>query len=449
MASIEQKMANNMNMMGAFSKATELKSRILFTLVALIIYRVGAYIPLPGVDVEQLRSFFEQNSGGVLDMFNMFTGGALGRMALFTLGIMPYITASIVINLMTVASKKMEALKKEGEQGRRVINQYTRYLTIIIACVHGYGVSTFLQSSGAVLNPGPVFQFVTVVTFVGSTMFLMWLGEQITARGIGNGISLLIFAGIVAELPKELALLFENVRSGQSSILFLLAIFALAAALIALIVYVERAQRRIPVQYPRRQVGNKMYEGQQSYLPLRINMSGVIPAIFASALLLVPTSIASFAAEGGPEWVQTMAIYLGHGKPLFIALYAVLIVFFCFFYTNVQFNPDESAENLKKGNGYVPGIRPGKNTSEFLSFVVTRLTTIGAAYMAFVCIVPELFTAKFDTRFILLGGTSLLIIVSVIIDTISQVQGHLISHQYDGLMKKANFNSKRRGGRMR
>ncbi len=446
MASAAEQLAANINF-GAFSKATELKKRIWFTLGALVVYRLGTYIPLPGIDATVLRDFFQQNSNGIMGMFDMFSGGALSRMTIFALNIMPYISASIIMQLMTAVSPSLEALKKEGETGRKKINQYTRYGTVLITAMQAYGISVGLESmstsqGAAVMDPGLFFRFTTVVTLIGGTMFLMWLGEQITARGVGNGISLIIFAGIVANLPSALAGTFELGRTGALSTLFIIFLFVMSVAVIYFIVFVERAQRRIIVQYPKRQQGNRMSQGETSHLPLKLNTAGVIPPIFASSLLLMPVTVMQLSAGTGPEWLQILNAYMGRGAPLYLIIYISLIVFFAFFYTAVVFNPTETADNLKKYGGFVPGIRPGKNTSEYLDKVLTRLTVIGAGYLALVCLLPEILISKYSVPFYF-GGTSLLIIVSVTIDTVAQVQSHLLAHQYEGLIKKSKLRGRR------
>jgi preprotein translocase subunit SecY len=446
MASAAEQLAANINF-GAFAKATELKKRIWFTLGALIIYRLGTYIPLPGIDPNILADIFRQSSGGILDMFNMFSGGALHRMTIFALNIMPYISASIIIQLMTAVSPTLEQMKKEGESGRKKLNQYTRYLTVVLATVQAYGMAVGLQgmtgSMGpAVHNPGIYFLATTVITLVGGTVFLMWLGEQITARGVGNGISLIIFAGIVAELPRALAGTLELGRTGALSTFFIIFLLLMAVGVIFFIVFMERAQRRIIVQYPKRQVGNRMFGGESSHLPLKLNTSGVIPPIFASSLLLLPLTLAGFSGGQGPEWLSLVTTYLGHGQPLYIALYVALIVFFCFFYTAIVFNPVETADNLKKYGGFIPGIRPGKNTADYLDYVLTRLTVIGAAYLSVVCLLPEILISQYAVPFYF-GGTSLLIVVTVTMDTVAQIHSHLLAHQYEGLIKKAKLRGRR------
>jgi preprotein translocase subunit SecY len=446
MASAAEQLAANLNF-GAFAKATELKKRLWFTLGVLIVYRIGTYIPVPGIDASVMAELVRTHSGGILGMFDMFTGGALGRMTVFALNIMPYISAAIIMQLMTAASPTLEQLKKEGEQGRKKINQYTRYLTVVIAAVQAYGIAVGLEGitgtvGPAVAEPGMFFRFSAVVTLVGGTIFLMWLGEQITARGVGNGISLIIFSGIVANLPSALAATLELGRTGAISTFVLLFLMVMAAVVIGAVVFIERAQRRIIVQYPKRQVGNRMFGGDSTHLPLKINTAGVIPPIFASSLLLLPVTIAGFSGEGGPEWLQPITAALAHGQPLYMILYAALIIFFAFFYTAVVFNPTETADNLKKYGGFIPGIRPGQNTAEYFDYVLTRLTTVGAIYLVVICLLPEFLISRYAVPFYF-GGTSLLIIVTVTIDTVAQIQSHLIAHQYEGLIKKARL----RGGR--
>jgi len=437
MASAAEQLAANLSW-SSFGKAKELQNRLLFTLGLLIVYRLGTYIPMPGIDPAQLARFIEQTQGGILGVFNMFAGGAVGRMAIFALGIMPYISASIIMQLMTSMVPTLEALKKEGESGRKKINQYTRYGTVLLATLQAYGIAVGLEGQGLALEPGMFFRASAVITLVGGTMFLMWLGEQITARGVGNGISLIIYVGIVAELPQALAQFFELGRTGQLAAGIILAVLIGAVAVIAGVVFIERAQRRILIQYPKRQVGQKVYGGDSSHLPLKVNTSGVIPPIFASSLLLLPTTIAGFSADGGGQIVATISALLGRGQPLFLLIFVALIVFFSFFYTAVVFNPDEVAENLKKHGGFVPGIRPGKRTSEYLDYVLTRLTVLGAAYLSIVCVMPELLISKLSIPFYF-GGTSLLIVVSVTMDTITQVQSHLLAHQYGDLIEKSKL----------
>ena len=443
MASAAEQLASNINF-GAFAKAEDLKKRIWFTLGALIVYRLGTYLPLPGINPAALAQAFQANQSGILGMVNMFSGGAVGRMAIFALGIMPYISASIIIQLMTSVVPSLEQLKKEGEQGRKTINQYTRYGTVILATFQAYGIAVGLEGAGQIVaDPGWFFRFSTVVTLVGGTMFLMWLGEQITSRGIGNGISLIIFAGIVAGLPSALAGTLELGRQGALSTTIIIGILVLSVVVIACIVFVERAQRRLLIQYPKRQVGNRMMEGQSSHLPLKLNTSGVIPPIFASSLLLIPATIANFSQGQGPEWMVTITSLLGRGQPLFLALYAGLIIFFAFFYTAIVFNPTDTADNLKKHGGFIPGIRPGERTAQYIDYVLTRITVIGAIYLVAVCLLPEFLISATGVPFYF-GGTSLLIVVSVTMDTVSQVQGHLLAHQYEGLVKKAKLRGRRR-----
>lgn len=443
MASAAEQLAANLNL-GAFAKAEALKKRIWFTLGALLIYRLGTYIPLPGINPEALAQAFEQQSQGILGMFNMFAGGAVGRMAIFALGIMPYISSAIIIQLMTSVVPTLEQLKKEGEQGRKVINQYTRYGTVILAVLQSYGIAVGLEGGGnIVLDPGLFFRLTTVITLTGGTIFLMWLGEQITSRGIGNGISLIIFSGIVAELPGALGGTLQLGREGAISTAVIMAVAILAVVVIAFIVFVERAQRRLLIQYPKRQVGNRMFQGDSSHLPLKINTAGVIPPIFASSLLLLPITVANFSAGQGPGWLTTVTALVGHGQPLYMVLYASLIAFFAFFYTAVVFNPSDTADNLKKHGGFIPGIRPGARTAEYIDYVMTRITVVGATYLVIVCLLPEFLISYTGVPFYF-GGTSLLIVVSVTLDTVSQVQGHLLAHQYEGLVKKAKLGGRRR-----
>ena len=446
MASVADQLASNINF-GAFAKATELKRRIWFALGCLIVYRLGTYIPLPGIDPQVMAQIFAQQAGGIMGMFNMFAGGALERMSIFALGILPYISASIIMQLMTAISPSVEQLKKEGEAGRKKINQYTRYLTLLLATVQGYGLSVGLEAMGgpagsAVIDPGWFFRASTVITIVGGTMFLMWLGEQITARGIGNGISLIIFTGIIATLPGAIVSMFELGRTGAISTLFIVLILVLGLGVITFIVFMERAQRRIIVQYPKRQQGNKMFGGESSHLPLKLNTAGVIPAIFASSLLLMPATLGSFAGQGGPEWLILVSSLLGRGQPLFLLIFISLIVFFAFFYTSIVFNPQETADNLKKHGGFIPGIRPGQRTADYLDYVLTRLTTVGALYLAAVCVMPEILISQYAVPFYF-GGTSLLIVVAVTMDTVAQIQSHLIAHQYEGLIKKSRLRGRR------
>lgn len=445
MASAAEQLAANLSF-GNFSKATELKKRIWFTLGALVIYRLGTYIPLPGINAGAYAQAFGQQSQGVLGLFNMFAGGAVQRLAIFALGIMPYISASIIMQLMTSMVPTLEQLKKEGEQGRKVINQYTRYGTVILGSLQAYGIAVGLESGqGIVADPGWFFRLSTVLSLLGGTMFLMWLGEQITARGVGNGISLIIFAGIAAALPGAVAQLLEQGASGVIATPVVLAVLVMMVVLISAIVFVERAQRRLLIQYPKRQVGMKMFQGDSSHLPLKLNTAGVIPPIFASSLLLLPLTVAGFANSANmPAWLSTITGSLGRGQPLYLLLYAGLIVFFAFFYTALVFNPKDTADNLKKQGGFIPGIRPGERTAEYVEYVLTRVTCLGALYLVIVCLIPEVFLSNVGIS-AFLGGTSLLIMVSVPMDTIAQIQGHLLAHQYEGLVKKSQL----RGGKRR
>ena len=451
MVSAAEQLASNMNL-GAFAKAEDLKKRLLFTLGALIVYRLGTFIPMPGINTAAYAATFKSQSSGILGLFNMMGGGALERMAIFALNIMPYISASIIMQLMSSLSPKLEALKKEGEAGRKQINQYTRYLTVILAAFQAYGIAVGLEGTtqggaGAVVDtPGMYFRATTVITLVGGTMFLMWLGEQITQRGVGNGTSLIIFAGIVANLPSALVQLFELARTGSISTLTLIAFLILALAVVAAIVFFERAQRRLLVQYPKRNVGNKVFQGDSSHLPLKLNSSGVIPPIFASSLLLLPITVAQFSAGNGPDWLSNAVAMLGSGQPLHMLIYALLILFFAFFYTAVVINPKETADNLRKYGGFLPGIRPGDKTAEYIDYVLTRITVIGALYLAAVCVLPEILTAYAGIP-LYFGGTSLLIAVSVTMDTVAQIQSHLLAHQYEGLIKKAKLKGSPKGRR--
>ena len=446
MASAAEQLAANMNF-GAFQKATELHKRIWFTLIAMVIYRVGTYIPIPGINLLAFQHAFQGQSNGILGMFNMFSGGAVSRMAIFALNVMPYISASIIVQLLQTTYPPWEKLRKEGgEAGRKQLNQYTRYLTVFLAVFQSFGIAVGLSNGqGIVDQPGIFFILSTVVTLTGGTMFLMWLGEQMTSRGVGNGISLIIFAGIVARLPVGVWNLLQEARLDSSKTLQIFGYLALAAGVILFIVFMERAQRRLLVVYPKRQVGNRIMGGENSFLPLKINVSGVIPPIFASSLLLLPATAMGFLSTAKlPEWGQWLPLLVGqmtHGKPLFMALYGGLIIFFFFFYTSVVFNPEDTAENLRKYGGNLPGIRPGKRTAEYIDYVLTRLTLIGAIYIALVCLLPELLAGSSGTY--AFGGTSILIVVSVTMDTVAQIQSHLLAHQYEGLIKK----SKLRGGR--
>ncbi len=445
MVSAAEQLAKNANW-GALAKATELKQRLLFVLGALLVYRLGTYIPIPGIDPHVWNEIFTQKGGGILDMFNMFSGGALQRMTIFALNIMPYISASIIMQLASSMSPQLEAMKKEGEMGRMRINQYTRYLTVVLATIQAYGLAVGLESmqgstGSAVIDPGLYFRISTVITIVGGTMFLMWLGEQITARGIGNGISLIIFAGIVAELPRAIASVLELGRQGQFSFIELFLLVALVGAVIVFIVYMERAQRRVIVQYPKRQQGNRMMGGTTNHIPLKLNTAGVIPPIFASSLLLLPLTIVGFSGAEGGDFTASIARFLQHGQPAYMFLYGALIVFFSFFYTAVVFNPEDNAEMLRKYGGFIPGIRPGKNTADHLDYILTRITTLGAFYLVVICLLPEFLISKYSVPFYF-GGTSLLIVVSVTLDTVSQIHSHMIAHQYEGLIKKAKLRGK-------
>ena len=445
MASLSDKMSTGLGW-DTFSKATDLQKRLLFTLGAMIVYRLGTFIPLPGINSVALADIFARQSGGILGMFNMFTGGALSRMTLFALNIMPYISASIIVQLAASVIPSLMALKKEGESGQRKMTQYTRYLTVLITIVQGYGLALGLEAmvsltgSSAVMNPGQWFRFTTVVSLLGGTMFIVWLGDQITARGVGNGSSLIITAGIVAGIPMGLAQTFELARAGSLSTFALLFLLVMACALVYFVVFMERAQRRILIQYPKRQMNGRVMNGESSHLPLKINPTGVIPPIFASSLLLLPMTIVNFSAKDGQgaDWVVTLSTMLAHGRPLYLALYAGLIVFFTFFYTAVVFNPEETADNLKRHGGFIAGIRPGKSTADYLDYVITRLTVLGSVYLAAICCFPEIMIAKYSVPFVL-GGTTLLIVVSVTMDFATQIQSHLLAYQYEGLMKKARL----------
>ncbi|MBJ3784140.1 preprotein translocase subunit SecY [Devosia sediminis] len=445
MASAAEQLARNLSF-STFSKAKALQQRIWFTLGALLVYRLGTFIPVPGIDPDAFRATFEQSQQGIIGMFNMFSGGAVERMAIFALNLIPYITASIVVQVVSTASPRLEALRKEGgEAGRRKISQYTRYLAVVFCVIQAYGIAVGLEGSqGVVLNPGWFFRISTVITLVGGTMFLMWLGEQITARGVGNGISLIIFAGIVANLPATVAQTLELARTGAIPAFAGLGMLVLALVVIAVIVFFERAQRRLLIQYPKRQVGNKMFQGDTSHLPLKLNTAGVIPVIFGSSLLLLPATIASFAAQGNaPAWLTTVTALLGRGQPLYLALFAFFIIFFAFFYTAIVFNPTETADNLKRSGGFIPGIRPGERTAQHIDYVLTRITVVGAIYLTVVALIPEvLFSQLAVSQFI--GGTSLLIMVTVTLDTITQIQSHLVAQQYEGLLKKSRLGGGKR-----
>lgn len=432
--------ADSNSFLGAVGKMSELKNRLIFVLGALVVFRLGAHIPVPGIDPEVLAKLFEQQSGGILGMFNMFSGGALSRFTVFALGIMPYISASIIMQLLTVVSPQMEQLKKEGESGRRQITKYTRYGTVVLATFQALGIAIALEGqAGLVLEPGIMFRLTTVVTLVSGTMFLMWLGEQITERGIGNGISIIIFAGIVAGLPQAIGGTLELARTGAFSIPLVLFLFAATIVVTGFVVFVERGQRKITVNYAKRQVGNKMYGGQTTHLPLKLNMAGVIPPIFASSIILFPATMAGwFGSNDNMNWLKDLGATLSPGQPLYVILYAVAIIFFCFFYTALVFNPKETADNLKKSGAFVPGIRPGEQTAKYIDKIMARLTLVGAAYITSVCLLPEFLIVKFNVPFYF-GGTSLLIIVVVTMDFMAQVQSYLMSHQYESLLKKANF----------
>lgn len=447
MASAAEQMAANMSW-GTLGKATELRQRIIFTLGLLIVYRLGTFIPVPGIDGNALRDFMEQASGGIGGILSMFTGGALGRMGIFALGIMPYISASIIIQLLTAMVPKLEQLKKEGEQGRKKINQYTRFGTVALALFQAYGLAASLEAGDLAHEAGWYFRAGVIITLVGGTMFLMWLGEQITNRGIGNGISLIIFVGIVAEIPSAMAQFLASGRSGAISPFVIIIVLAMIVGVIAFVVFMERALRKVHIQYPRRQQGMKVFDAQSSHLPIKVNPAGVIPAIFASSLLLLPTTIATFSGQSdlGPV-MSTILAYFGPGQPLYLLFFTAMIVFFAYFYTaNVAFKSDEVAENLKNQNGFIPGIRPGKKTEEHLDYIVARLLVIGSAYLAAVCLLPEILRSQFTIPFYF-GGTSVLIVVSVTMDTIQQVQSHLLAHQYEGLIEKSQLRGKKRSKR--
>jgi len=442
MASAAEQLAANINF-SSFWKAEELKKRLMFTLGALIVYRLGTYIPLPGINIDQYQLAFQSGFGqGIGGLINMFSGGAVERMAIFALNIMPYISASIIMQLMSTVSPNLEKLKKEGESGRKQINQYTRYLTVVLASVQALAIANGIQ--GFALDPGPFFIASVVITLVGGTMFLLWLGEQITSRGVGQGVSLIIFAGIVAELPRMGAQFFELGRIGALPGFLIFFIVVLLLVTLAFIVFMERSQRRLIVQYPKRQAGNRMFGGETSHLPLKINSAGVIPPIFASSLLLMPLTIISFSGQGGgPEFLTNIAAYVGRGQPLYLAMYAFLIIGFTFFYTAIVFNPEDTADNLKKYGGFIPGIRPGRRTAEYIDYVLTRITVIGALYLTAVCLVPEFLYGAYNLQ-LAFGGTSLLIVVTVTLDTVGQIQSHLLAHQYEGLIKKSRLRGSRR-----
>jgi preprotein translocase subunit SecY len=443
MPSAAEQLAANFNF-NSLAKATELRQRIFFTVVVLIVARLGTYIPMPGIDPSELARQLAQQKGGLLDVFNVLAGGAVQRMAIFALGIMPYISASIIMQLMTTVFPELEALKKEGEAGRKIMNQYTRYGTVGLAALQAYGIAIGLEHWGnVVIDPGLFFRVSTVITLTGGTILLMWLGEQITARGVGNGISLIIFIGIVARFPSYIAQGFEAGRTGELPPLVMIGALLGIVALITFIVFMERAQRRLLVQYPKRQVGQRMFGGESSHLPLKINVSGVIPPIFASSILLMPSTVAQFNSQNIPDWLATIVAYISHGSVLYLVLYAAMIMFFAFFYTSIIFNPEETAENLKKYGGFIPGIRPGKKTAEYIDYVLTRITVVGGIYLAVVCLIPEYIIYKYSLPFAL-GGTSILIVVSVMMDTVAQIQSHLIAQQYEGLIKRTRLRGARR-----
>ncbi|WP_395648097.1 preprotein translocase subunit SecY [Terricaulis sp.] len=440
MASAAEQLAANLNF-AAFAKATDLQKRIWFTIIALVVYRIGTFIPIPGVDPAAFAQAFQQQAGGILGMFNTFSGGAVERMAVFALNVMPYISASIIVQLMATSVPSLERLKKEGEAGRKQLNQYTRYLTLVLALGQSYGIAMGLQASqGVVTNPGLFFVASTVITLTGGTMFLMWLGEQVTARGVGNGISLIIFTGIISDLPRIMFQSLALAREGQLNPFGIVVVAVVMLAAIVFIVFIERSQRRLVVQYPKRQQGNRMFMGESSFLPLKINTAGVIPPIFASSLLLLPSTIIQFAGMGTnvPEWLAMVQGQIGYGKPGHLALYGLGIIFFCFFYTSIVFNPEETADNLRKYGGFLPGRRPGKQTAEYLDFVLTRLTVLGAAYITIVCLLPEVLISAYSIPFYL-GGTSVMIVISVTLDTVAQIQSHLVAHQYEGLIKRSKL----------
>ena len=442
MASAAEQMAANMSW-GAFGKATELRSRILFTIGLLVVYRIGTFIPVPGIDAGELRAFMDQAQTGIGGILSMFTGGALQRMGIFALGIMPYISASIIVQLMASMYEPLKQLKKEGEQGRKKINQYTRYFTVILATFQAYALAASLESGNLASDPGLFFRASCIITLVGGTMFLMWLGEQITARGIGNGISLIIFVGIIAEIPAHTAQFLSQGRSGAVKPLVIVGVLVMVMVLLAFVVFMERSLRKIHIQYPRRQVGMKVYDGGSSHLPIKVNPAGVIPAIFASALLLLPTTLSTFSGGSTNIVLSTILAYFGPGQPLYLVFFTGMIVFFTYFYTReVAFKTDEVAENLKNQNGFVPGIRPGKKTAEYFDYVVTRILVLGSGYLALVALLPEIVRNQLAIPFYF-GGTSVLIIVSVGMDTIQQIQSHLLAHQYEGLIEKSQLRGKR------
>ncbi|NYS24803.1 preprotein translocase subunit SecY [Rhodobacteraceae bacterium 2376] len=443
MASAAEQLASNSSW-GALAKATDLRRRIFFALGLLIVYRIGTYIPVPGIDGIALREFMDEAAAGIGGMLNMFTGGAISRMGIFALGIMPYISAAIIVQLMTAMVPSFQQLKKEGEQGRKKINQYTRYLTVVLATFQSYGLAVSLEAGDLVTDPGWFFRIACIITLVGGTMFLMWLGEQITARGIGNGISLIIFVGIIAEIPAALAQFFSQGRSGELAPAIIIGILLMVVAVITFVVFMERSLRKITIQYPRRQVGMKVFDGGASHLPIKVNPAGVIPAIFASSLLLLPVTLATFSGQQTGDFMATLLAYFGPGQPLYLLFFTAMIIFFTFFYTqHVSFKTEEVADNLKNQNGFIPGIRPGQRTQEYLDYVVVRIVTVGAIYLAAVCLLPEILRDQLAIPFYF-GGTSVLIVVVVTIDTINQVQSHLLAHQYEGLLEKSQLRGKRR-----
>ena len=443
MASAAEQMAANLSW-GALGKATDLRQRILYTILLLIVYRIGTYIPVPGIDGTALRSFMDGAGSGLSGMLSMFTGGAISRMGIFALGVMPYISASIIVQLLASMVPALEQLKKEGDQGRKKMNQYTRYATVGLATFQGWAIAASIVAGGLASDPSLFFKLSCVITLVGGTMFLMWLGEQITARGIGNGVSLIIFTGIVAEIPAALAKFLSQGRTGATSPLIIIGALVLVVVVIAFVVFMERALRKIHIQYPRRQVGMKVYDGGSSHLPIKVNPAGVIPAIFASSLLLLPSTLATFSSAQSNPIMSTILAYMGHGQPLYLLLQGALIVFFAYFYTaNVSFKTDDVAENLKNQNGFIPGIRPGKKTQDYLDYVVTRILVLGSAYLALVCFLPEILISQFAIPFYF-GGTSVLIVVSVTMDTINQVQSHMLAHQYEGLIERSQLRGKKR-----
>ncbi|MCH8616150.1 preprotein translocase subunit SecY [Sphingomonas sp. SM33] len=452
MASLAEQMASNISLAN-FSKATELQKRLWFTLGALILFRLLSYVPMPGIDPTAMAHLFDTQKGGVLDFFNTFSGGSLSRMSIIALGVMPYITASIVVQLGATLYQPWLALKKEGETGRKKLNQYTRYLTVLLTSVQGYFIAVGLESLGAtqgigaVVEPGLMFRVAATISLVGGTLFLMWIGEQITSRGIGNGVSLIIMAGIVASLPLHIAQLFEGGRTGTMNPIVVVGIIALAVGLVLFICFIERAQRRVPIQYPKRQTARGMMQAERSHLPIKINIAGVIPPIFASSLLLMPLTVIQMAGANSnsdsSDWLITISTYLQHGSPLYLLLYGLGIAFFCFFYAAVQFNSEETAENLKRHGGFIPGIRPGKATEHYFDYLISRITVIGAAYLVLICLIPEILFSQAGLPFYL-GGTSLLIVVNVTMDTVAQIQSHLIAHQYGDLIKKAKLKTSRR-----